>query len=645
MTVTGREASIETTVENQTQGNTTINITVKDPITNTPISNSTVTITYPETDEYNTTTTTITINVALRDSLTTATVNNNTVRNTTITVTVRDKTTGQPVTSGQIEITNKDTGVLIATGTLTDTNTITIPVNLPEGTYNLTVNYLGNINYTASSTNIENMNIEKRASTITIATLNDTRWHKNKHNSKRPNNRYSNTYAPITITLPDNTNITTHTGATGTIRQTLTLPAGNQTITVTYDGNNQYNSTTTTYTVNFKKLESKITVTRLTGYIGENITLTATITDTNGNKLNGGKVAFKLNDVTLKDDNGEVIYANVTDGIASISYYVPNYYHAKTYKLSAVYGGNNEYLGSRSNTPLLNLKQRQASLTLTTSGDVKVGENITFHVTITDKRDTNRQVNGNVIFKIDRITLQDTNGETLQIPITDNTVTYNYTVGSEYSARKHTITVLLINNTYVRSQADNNFNVTTTTTNINLNTLSMTPKTSTIITGTITDNQGNNVQGINKVAVKIDGTTLKASSGETQYFYIEDGQINIPLEDQNYTTGEHTLEVVTGARSSYSGARTNTTLTIEDTPAKITKTTNNQLKTATITNKEFVNIQVTQNNTQINETNQITLTLTDTNNKKNHHRNNNLETKQKNNQHNKSKQRNKQTKH
>ncbi|RAP03188.1 hypothetical protein [Methanosphaera stadtmanae] len=324
---------------------------------------------------------------------------------------------------------------------------------------------------------------------------------------------------------------------------------------------------------------------------------------------------------------------------------MPNYYHAKTYKLSAVYGGNNEYLGSRSNTPLLNLKQRQASLTLTTSGDVKVGENITFHVTITDKRDTNRQVNGNVIFKIDRITLQDTNGETLQIPITDNTVTYNYTVGSEYSARKHTITVLLINNTYVRSQADNNFNVTTTTTNINLNTLSMTPKTSTIITGTITDNHGNNVQGINKVAVKIDGTTLKASSGETQYFYIEDGQINIPLEDQNYTTGEHTLEVVTGARSSYSGARTNTTLTIEDTPAKITKTTNNQLKTATITNKEFVNIQVKQTNTQINETNQITLTLTDTNNKKNHHRNNNLETKQKNNQHNKSKQRNKQTKH
>ena len=62
----------------------------------------------------------------MRDSLTTATINNNTVRNTSITVTVTDKTTGQSVTSGQIEITNKDTGALIATGTLTGTNTITI---------------------------------------------------------------------------------------------------------------------------------------------------------------------------------------------------------------------------------------------------------------------------------------------------------------------------------------------------------------------------------------------------------------------------------------------------------------------------------------------------------------------------------------
>lgn len=649
VTVSGREATIETNVNNQTQGNTTITITVKDPITDTPIPNSTVTITYPngttetlttdengnititpdlpvgennititypETDEYNTTTETITINVQMRESLTSATINNNTVRNTSITVTVTDKITGQQVTSGQIEIINKDTGALIATGTLDGTNTITIPVNLPTGTYNITVNYLGNTNYTASSTNIDNINIEKRASTITITTLNDTIDDTRINITvKDPITDEIITNAPITITLPDTTTITTHTGATGTITQTLTLPADDNTITITYDGNNQYNSTTRTYTVNVKKLESTITVTRQTGYIGENITLTATITDINGNKINGGKVAFKLNDVTLKDENGEVIYATVENGIATISYYVPTYYQAKTYKLSAVYGGNNQYLGSRSNTPLLNLKQRQAKLTLTTTGDVKVGENITFHVTITDKKDTNRQINGTVIFKIDGLTLQDTNGETLQIPITNNTATYTYTIGTEYSARKHTITVVLINNTYVRSQAENNFNVTTTTTQINLNTLTMTPQTTTTITGTITDNNGNNIQGINKVAVKIDGTTLKQNNGETQYYYITDGQINIPLEDQNYNAGEHTIEVVTGARSSYTGARNNTTLTITDTNQKITKTSTTSLKTSTITTKQLVNIQADKTIALTGETNTITVQLKDTNNK------------------------------
>lgn len=649
VTVSGREATIETNVNNQTQGNTTITITVKDPITDTPIPNSTVTITYPngtietlttdengnititsdlpvgennititypETDEYNTTTETITINVQMRESLTSATINNNTVRNTSITVTVTDKITGQQVTSGQIEIINKDTGALIATGTLDGTNTITIPVNLPTGTYNITVNYLGNTNYTASSTNIDNINIEKRASTITIITQNDTIDDTRINITvKDPITDEIITNAPITITLPDNTTISTHTGATGTITQTLTVPADDNTITVTYDGNNQYNSTTRTYTVNVKKLESTTTVTRQTGYIGENITLTATITDINGNRINGGKVAFKLNDVTLKDENGEVIYATVENGIATISYYVPTYYQAKTYKLSAVYGGNNQYLGSRSNTPLINLKQRQATLTLTTTGDVKVGENITFHVTITDKKDPDRQVNGNVIFKIDGLTLQDANGETLQIPINNNTVDYTYTIGSEYSARKHTITIVLINNTYVRSQAENNFNVTTTTTNINLNTLSMTAQSSTLLTGTITDNNGNNVQGINKVAVKIDGTTLKGSNGETQYYYIEDGQINIPLEDNNYQTGEHTIEVVTGARSSYTGARTNTTLTITDTPNKITKTSTTSLKTSTITTKQLVNIQADKTIALTGETNTITVQLKDANNK------------------------------
>ncbi|MBR3213681.1 MAG: right-handed parallel beta-helix repeat-containing protein, partial [Methanosphaera sp.] len=42
---------------------------------------------------------------------------------------------------------------------------------------------------------------------------------------------------------------------------------------------------------------------------GETVTLTARVTDQNGNNLNGGKVSFKVNGKTVKDANGKVVYA------------------------------------------------------------------------------------------------------------------------------------------------------------------------------------------------------------------------------------------------------------------------------------------------------------------------------------------------
>ena len=647
ITVTGRQASIETSINNQTSGNTSITITVKDPVTDTPIPNSTITITYPdgsietittdtngntkitpelpvgentitinypETSEYNTTTETLTINIEKRATTTSATIQNNTIRNTTITVTVTDKTTGQPITNGQIEITNKETGTLIATSTITN-DTVTIPVNLPAGTYNLTIKYLENTNYTESQDTLDNINIEKRETSISIQTLNDTIDDTRINITiKDPVTGEVITNAPITITLPNGETINTHTG-TGTITQTLNLPAGNQTITITYNGNNQYNSTTSTHTINVKKLPSKITVTRQTGYIGDNITLTATITDNNGNTITGGRVAFKLNDVTLKDTNGDVIYTTVTNGKATINYHIPSNYQAKTYKISAVYSGNNEYTTSRSNTPLLQLKQRKATLTLNSTNNIQSNTPITIHVTITDKHDPTREVNGHIILKIDGKTLKDENNITLQVPIQNNTAKHTLTLGAEYSARKHTITAILVNGTYMRSQADNTFNITTTQTNIQLNTLTMNKKGTTTLTGNIKTATGENVEGTNKIAIKIDGKTLKNNNGETKYYYTTNGNINITLTDKNYTTGTHTITVVTGERNTYTAARNNTTLTI--TPNTITKNkTNNHIKTSTITTQELVNIQTNKKITPLNQANQISITITDTKNKK-----------------------------
>ena len=364
------------------------------------------------------------------------------------------------------------------------------------------------------------------------------------------------------------------------------LTAGEKIAEVYYSGDINHNPVTDHASFTVNKKESVISVKDHISYIGENITFTAKITDNDKKCVNGGKIVFKLNDVTLKDAKGEPIYTTVEDGIASISYYIPTSFHAKDYKLTVVYSGNDEYLGSRNNASL-QLLSRLAQLTLATNEDVKAGQTINFHVTVTDQMDTNRKVNGNVIFKINGITLKDENEETLQVEIIDNTADYFYTIGPDFPARQHTITAVLINRSYVRSQTENQFNVKTTEITINLNNITTNTQTAQL-TGTITDTTGKNVIGTNKMAIKIDGITIKNEDNTTQIYYANDGIINITLKTDKYKIGKHIIEVVTPARSSYTQARKNTTLTITNitntnTISKQAKTTN-KTTTTPITN-------------------------------------------------------------
>ena len=637
--VTKRESRLNVTINNATQNDTQINITLRDPATDTPIPNqpitvtlpngttieattdengtiiitpdlpvgeNNITITYPGDDTYNTTTINHTINITQRQSLTTARLDNNTIQNTTISVTVRDKLTGQKITSGNITITNTDNNEIIARGTLNGTNTINIPLNInTAGQYNLRIDYHGNTNYTPSNTTLNDVTITKRNATIDINTINntidDTRIN---ITVKDPVTNTSIANAPITITLPDGTKINTHTGSTGTTTITLDLPSDTQTINITYDGSNTYQPSSKEYTLNVEKLPTTITVNKQTGYIGENLTLTAQVTDAQGNPITGGRVIFKLNGITLKYEDNETIYADVTNGIATTSYYIPTSYQAKTYKLEAVYTGSNTYNSSRSNTPLVNLKQRQAQLTINTNTSVKVDQTLNIQVNITDKRDPTRTVNGYIILKIDGLTLKDTNGDTIQIKITNNQASYNYTIGHQYSARKHTITAVLINDTYVRSQANQTFNVTQTTANIQLNTPRLN-NNRVQLTGQITDEAGHTLTGQNTALVKLNGQTLKTSNGNPQYYTIQDGNIDITLPEMTYKHDTYQIEVVTGQRNAFTGARNNTTLTIN------TK----NVKTATITNKQLVNIIPQKQIALTGETNTINIKIQDANNK------------------------------
>ncbi len=63
----------------------------------------------------------------------------------------------------------------------------------------------------------------------------------------------------------------------------------------------------------------------------------------NGNNVTDGKVVFKINGTTIKDNNSIPIYANVTNGIATLQYIIPNGISAKDYNITAVYANKDYY--------------------------------------------------------------------------------------------------------------------------------------------------------------------------------------------------------------------------------------------------------------------------------------------------------------
>ena len=71
------------------------------------------------------------------------------------------------------------------------------------------------------------------------------------------------------------------------------------------------------------KLNTTITIDNVNAKVGEITTITAYIKDQNGEPITSGKAIFKINGITLKDENKNTIYAYITNGTASIKYKVP----------------------------------------------------------------------------------------------------------------------------------------------------------------------------------------------------------------------------------------------------------------------------------------------------------------------------------
>lgn len=120
---------------------------------------------------------------------------------------------------------------------------------------------------------------------------------------------------------------------------------GNKTVQATYiDRDNIFlNSTITITTEVISKIDTVTVIDNINRYNDNLIDIAVAVKDENNNFINDGKVIFKINNRTLRDDNGKVIAKSVTNGIAKLeNYMIPIKYH-DSINITAIYIGDNNY--------------------------------------------------------------------------------------------------------------------------------------------------------------------------------------------------------------------------------------------------------------------------------------------------------------
>jgi len=389
--------------------------------------------------------------------------------------------------------------------------------------------------------------------------------------------------ARIYITVNNITKYTT-TNSTGGYKYTYynTIVATNN-ITVQYLESANYNGCTRTTTYKTIKMPTKTTVNKTKGVIGDKLTLTAKVTDINGNPVKNGYVIFKINGITIKD-NGQLNGSNenlkvyVSNGIATTN--ITAYLNIRSGKnITSVYAGSSTYESSRSNTATAEISLRKAQIVVTTNTTkVKQDQYIKFTATLYDittgKRITTMTQDSSqyVYFKVNDITLKNKNGTPIQVKIVNGIATYSYKVplglsgvtdGKTMTPKNHTVKAGYYNPNYYPDVTNTTkFQVLRSDITINIIQSTINKTSHKInITGTIKDYNKNMVLGTNKIIIKINGLTLKDKNSKPIYYYITNGKINLKnISIPSYNTYTD-ITIVTQDRLAYKSARTTSKIT------------------------------------------------------------------------------------
>lgn len=302
----------------------------------------------------------------------------------------------------------------------------------------------------------------------------------------------------------------------------------NKPITATTQANDDYNQATSN-TIYLDKGDVILTLTQ--EEINDNIHITATVTDINNNQVTGGNIIFSY--------DGNSMQVSLTDSTAT---YEVSSDIQQDATVTATFQDNDAF---NIKTEEITISAKEPQLKVDTK-EFTVG-NSTIRASIYRGNLIASNINsGKVTFKVNGKTLKDTNGKVIYAKVINGTATIeNYQVPESWITSNTTIQAIYSGSSQLSSLKSDKETITVNKANVKVLLSDMTATQSETIQ--IRVQVTYNDVGVNtgKVVVKVNGKTLKDTTGKVIYAQVVDGEavVNYTIPD-NLKAKTYTLTAV-----------------------------------------------------------------------------------------------------
>ncbi len=457
----------------------------------------------------------------------------------TLTATVSTTAAGMLVPGGTVTFLEGTT--VLGTGTLSNgMATLTIST-LTAGTHTITARYEGDVNFTGSTSTAVTQTVNKTGTTTTLmSSLNPSGMGQMVTFTATVTGTGTTQFPTGTVTFLDGTTVL----GTGTLSMghatftTSTLTVGAHMITARYDGDANFNTSTSgvlTQTVNQFNSTVTMTSTPNPSTVNQAVTLTATVTGVGTTQTPTGMVTFRdgttvLGTATLTNGTATLTVSNLTAG---------------THMLTVSYAGDNNF-GAGTSAPITQaVNQGTTAIALTSTPNPSgQGQAVTFTATVTPGIGGTLVPTGTVTF-LDGTTILGTG------TLTNGVATFTT---STLTIGNHSITA--------RYQGDTNFAASTSaaitqtvTAFTSVTTLVSSPNPSAVnqaVTLTATVTVTGTTQAPTGMVTFLDGTTVLGSS------VLSNGTATLMVT--SLTAGTHSLTARYGGDTNF-GASTSAVIT------------------------------------------------------------------------------------